>query len=105
MTLGAARNPLTGGTAMEFSPQEALEAAERIIRPARTLVGARPPAAPVHFPKPVAAGVVRTLGPGDPPPFDRVIRPRFSVRAFLAIALVLVLVLPIAASVLTAGHR
>lgn len=84
---------------MEFSPQEALEAAERIIRPARTLVGARPPAAPAQLPKPPSSGVVRTLGPGDPPPFDRVTGPRFSRFALVSLVVLGLVLLAIARAV------
>jgi len=90
---------------MEFGPEDAISAAERLIRPPAVVAGARAPEGWAPLPKPPSSGLVRTLGPADPPPFDRVTRPRFSVRALLALALVLVLVLPIVASVLTAGHR
>jgi hypothetical protein len=90
---------------MEFGPDDVIRAAERLIRPSAVAAGTYTPTVPAALPKPPSSGLVRTLGPDDPPPFDRVIRPRFSARTILALALVIIFVLPIVASVVTATHR
>jgi hypothetical protein len=92
---------------VDFTSQDAIDAAQCILRSPRMLVGApMPPAqAPSPVPVPRALATVRTLGPDDPPPFDRVFRPHFSARATLALALTIIFVLPIVASVLTTAIR
>lgn len=84
---------------MDFSSQDALAAAQRIIRTPRMLVGAPPP--PVHAPSPAPAprpaATIRTLGPTDPPPFDRTHPSPFAVlvRPLAVVAILALLALAV----------
>jgi hypothetical protein len=79
---------------MDFSSQDALDAAQRIVRTPRMLVGASAPPAPSPPPAPRPAATVRTLGPDDPPPFDRT---RPSVLSVLGRLLAVIVVLALLA--------
>ena len=78
---------------MDFTPQDAIESALRIVRVPRVSVGA--PAPPAQAPTRAPAVTIRTLGPADPPPFDRKIVSPFhrvlSVALVLAIAAIVYL--------------
>jgi hypothetical protein len=57
---------------MDFSPKDALDAAQRLLRSPGALVGAAAPKAQAPSRDVVRpAATIRTLGPTDPPPFDR----------------------------------
>jgi hypothetical protein len=87
---------------MEFGPKEAIDAAERLIRPSRSLVGGgapAPPSGPAPLPKPPSSGLVRTLGPGDPPPFDRAIGPRVSRSVVVSLVVLAVILATIAGTI------
>lgn len=87
---------------MEFGPEEAIDAAARLIRPSRSIVGGGAPAAPsapAPLPNPPSSGLVRTLGPGDPPPFDRVIGPRVSRSVVVSLVVLAVILVTIASTI------
>jgi hypothetical protein len=70
---------------MDFTPQDAIASALRIVRTPRVPAGA--PAPPAQAPPPAPAVTIRTVGPADPPPFDRKIVSPF--RRVLPVAVVL----------------
>ena len=58
---------------MDFTSQDAIDAAQRLLLPPRMLVGAPAPTASPPAPEPVhrPPATVRTVRPDDPPPLDR----------------------------------
>ena len=81
---------------MDFSPQDALDAAQRLLHSPGALVGATSakPHEPVCAIMPAAT--IRTLGPADPPPFDRTV-PSLSGRVLRALIVGAIVALIIAA--------
>jgi hypothetical protein len=96
MRAGTVRNPHADRRQpMDFTPGDAIAAAQRILHSPGALVGAAAPTAQAPSRAVVRpAATIRTLGPTDPPPFDRTYPSLFArvARPLLVLAILALIV-------------